>query len=217
MKRALAVLATMTVGLAGCTMTDSHPDYGRAGYYDQGYAYGTPAPAPGYVAPPPPGYVQPGYAQPGYAPPPRGYYPPPARYEDGRYRDDQVREEYRSRAPVGPQVAPGANVEAVQAGEQLVGAIDRYLQSINRYNEPLANNMKTILAQMRSAADTWRNSAQRGGARPTLQVAANDLLNRFNAANQVYAQMVATNPNRYKSDNFARVASATERVVYSVR
>lgn len=204
MQRLLAIVTTLAIGFAlpGCTTTDSHADYDRYGYYDDPYAQNYP---PG------------DYRNRPY--PPRQPYP--ARYPRDDYRNnydrrDDYRQDDRYRQDARRPAAPPIDREAVQAGDQLVAALDRYLQSINRYNDPQVNQMKTIISQFRHAAEQWRSGARAAGARQTLQASSHDLLNRFNAANQLYAQMVAANP-RWKSDNFARVATATERVVYSVR
>jgi hypothetical protein len=205
MQRVLAIITTLVIGsaLAGCTTTDSHADYDRYGYYDDPYAHNN------Y----PPGYYQ-NRPYPPRQPYPGGY--PRDDYRNDNYRHDDYRQDDRYRQEARRPAAPPIDREAVQAGDQLVAALDRYLQSINRYNDPQVNSMKSIISQFRGAAEQWRSGARAGGARQTLQDSSQDLLNRFNAANQLYAQMVAINP-RWKSDNFGRVATATERVVYSVR
>jgi hypothetical protein len=213
MKR-MAFLA-MALAAAGCTVDSGRDD--RRGFYDNGYNNGPYVQQPVYG---PDGYpVQGGYGQPGYVQ--GGGYGPGGGYAQGGYgqgypQDRYPQDGYREPRGGGQRPAPVPQVQVnqrlVQAGDNLVASIDQYLQSVASFNNPDLTQMWQILGTMRGSADQFRTAARSGQSGAMLRGAAQDLLARFNAANNVYARLTQTNRG-FTSELFQRFAEATARVV----
>ncbi len=194
---------TLTVAsllMCACTVTDVNRDppppvYAQPPAYSPGYA---PYP-PGYVTAPP---------QPGYGPPtvyvptnPPGYpVGPDGGYPQGGYPQGGYLQPGGPGGPVGPGGpggGPGGHPPVqltgaalmIHAGDDLVGSIDKYQESIKDASRPEAVQLKKMLGDLRVAGDVFRNAARGGNSQAALAGRAGEIQNQFNMANQQYIRL----------------------------